>query len=338
MKKLENTKKNNIFKRIFIKFCRLIGFEIIDQSDLSSPTLSKNLSETLTIQGKKSITIPLGQVDITRKIISLKIILRTCTSELIMDQNKKRILELEKNEYTFRTLRSLIKSTNIASERFKNINFEIIVTDTNSHKDDLKKLNEILSKCKIKNKLILVDLNYYKSRIKGDYSKAKFSNMANFYNSLLIAKNEDADMIYFVEDDYLHTKNSITEMILSYEKFSSIFLKDLILLPSDYPYLYSKDENTKIYLGEKYHWRLVSESLVTFMTSKSLINKHFDQLEKMGLEWVDPWERPLHELYKLYPCLSPIPSLAIHCANINSIFGISPFINIKKLWDENENF
>ena len=46
--------------------------------------------------------------------------------------------------------------------------------------------------------------------------------MANFYNSLLIAKNEDADLIYFVEDDYLHTLNSLTEMIFSYEKFNSI--------------------------------------------------------------------------------------------------------------------
>ena len=63
----------------------------------------------------------------------------------------------------------------------------------------------------------------FKDKIKGHYSKAKFSNMANFYNSLLIAKNEDADLIYFVEDDYLHTPNAITEMIFSYEKFSSFF-------------------------------------------------------------------------------------------------------------------
>ena len=48
----------------------------------------------------------------------------------------------------------------------------------------------------------------------------------------------------------------------------------LFLCPADYPYLYTKDDNTKIYLGEKYHWRLVSESLVTFMTSKYLIEKN----------------------------------------------------------------
>ena len=73
------------------------------------------------------------------------------------------------------------------------------------------------------------------------------------------------------------------------------------------------------------------------MTSKRLIEDNFKNLEKMGMEWVDPWERPLHEIYNSYPCLSPIPSLAVHCANINSIFGVSPFINLKKLWDDNES-
>ncbi len=337
MKKIKNKKKNNLFKKIFIKICRILGFEIIDQSNLSSPTLGKDLNEMLSIQGEKSITIPLGKIDIKKKVQSLKIIVRTCTSELIMDQNKRRIFDCEKNEYTFRTLRSIVKASNKAKEKFENINFELVVTDTNSPENDLKIFKEILKGSVIKNEILSINLSEFKHKIKDGYSKAKFSNMANFYNSLLIAKNEEADIIYFVEDDYLHSINSIVEMILSYEKFYSIFLQDLVLLPSDYPYLYSKTENTKIYLGEKYHWRLISESLVTFMTSSRLIKKNFEELKKMGIEWEDPWEKPLHEIYKTHPCLSPMPSLAVHCANINSIFGVSPFVNIKKLWDENEN-
>ena len=336
MKKIENSKKTNLFKKIFIKICRIIGFEIIDQSNFSSPSLGKNLNETLSIQGKKSITIPLGQVNIKKKVQSLKIIVRTCTSELIMDQNKRRIFDCEKNEYTFRTLRSLIKATTEAKEKFKNINFELIVTDTNSPESDLKKIEEILKSSTIKNKVISIDLNEFKDKIKDSYSKAKFSNMANFYNSLLLAKKEEADLIYFVEDDYLHSLNSIVEMIFSYEKFNSLFSQDIILLPSDYPYLYTKDEGTKVYLGEKNHWRLVSESLVTFMTSKTLITKYFLDLEKMGKVWEDPWEKPLHNIYKFHPCLSPIPSLAVHCANINSVFGVSPLVDIKKIWEDNK--
>ena len=78
--------------------------------------------------------------------------------------------------------------------------------------------------------------------------------------------------------------------------------EELIIVPADYPYLYSKGEDTEIYLGEKYHWRLVSESLVTFMTSKNIVNENYANLEKMGIQWIDPWEKPLHEIYKKNPC------------------------------------
>ena len=145
MKKIENSRKANFLKKIFIKLCRLFGFEIIDQSNFYSPTLDKYLNDTLSVQGKKSITIPLGQINIKNKINRLKIILRTCTSELIMDQNKRRIFDKEKNEYTFRTLKSLIKSINKASLVFKNIKFDLIVTDTNSPKEDIDKIQEILN-------------------------------------------------------------------------------------------------------------------------------------------------------------------------------------------------
>ena len=336
MKKIENSRKANFLKKIFIKLCRLFGFEIIDQSNFNSPTLDKYLNETLSVQGKKSITIPLGRINIKNKIKRLKIILRTCTSELIMDQNKRRIFDKEKNEYTFRTLKSLIKSINKASLIFKNIKFDLLVTDTNSPKEDINKIQEMLNKSNIENKFKSIDLDSFKDKIKSGYSKAKFSNMANFYTSLTIANEESADIIYFVEDDYLHSEDAITEMIFAYEKFSTIFSKNLILLPSDYPYLYTKDEATKIYLGEKYHWRLVSESLVTFMTSKSVIDENYNNLKKMGIEWTDPWEKPLHNIYKSNPCLSPVPSLAVHCANINSVFGISPFVDLKELWEKNK--
>ena len=336
MKKIENIQKTSFLKKLFIKLCRIFGYEIIDQANFRSPTLNKSLNETLSVPGHKSITIPLGLINITRKVKIFKIILRTCTSELIMDQNKRRLFDCEKNEYTFRTLKSLIRATSLAKNIFKNIKFEFIVTDTNSTKNDVVKIKELLDQADIDTKFLSIDIKDFENKIKPGYSKAKFSNMANFYNSLLMAKNEDSDVIYFVEDDYIHSSNSIIEMIFSYEKFSTVFNTDPVLLPSDYPYLYTKDEPTKIYLGEKHHWRLVSESLVTFMTSGKLIKENFINLETMGIEWIDPWEKPLHEIYKKNPCLSPLPSLAFHCANINSVFGVSPNIDLKKLWDENK--
>ena len=338
MKEHNSTVKTSFLKKIFIKICRILGYEIIDQSKYEVPTLGKNLNDTLSIPGKESITVPLGQIQITRKVKSLKIIFRSCTDELIMDQNKKRLFEKNKNEYTFRSLNSLLRSITVAKKIFDRIDFEIIVTDTNSKKTDLDRMKKILLKYEIKNQLIEIVLEDFKDKIIGNYSSAKFANMANLYTSLILAKNESKDLIYFVEDDYIHTKNAILEMLFVYEKFSSILKNEIFLVPADYPYLYTKSTNTKIFFGHQKHWRLIDESLVTFMTSKEVVLNNLEKLLTMAKKWGDPWEKPLHEIYRKIPCFSPMPSLSMHCANINSIYGLPPSLDWKKIWEENENY
>ena len=73
MKKINYANKTNFFKRLFIKVCRILGFEIIDQAQFRSPTLEKDLDEMLSIPGKKSITLPLGEIKIKRKLIHSKL-------------------------------------------------------------------------------------------------------------------------------------------------------------------------------------------------------------------------------------------------------------------------
>ena len=338
MKEHNSTVKTSFLKKIFIKICRILGYEIIDQSKYEVPTLGKNLNDTLSIPGKESITVPLGQIQITRKVKSLKIIFRSCTDELIMDQNKKRLFEKNKNEYTFRSLNSLLRSITVAKKIFDQIDFEIIVTDTNSKKTDLDRIKKILLKYEIKNQLIEIVLEDFKDKIIGNYSSAKFANMANLYTSLILAKNESKDLIYFVEDDYIHTKSAILEMLFVYEKFSTILKNEIFLVPADYPYLYTKSTNTKIFFGHQKHWRLIDESLVTFMTSKEVVLNNLEKLLTMAKKWDDPWEKPLHEVYRKVPCFSPIPSLSMHCANINSMYGLPPNFDWKKIWEENENY
>ena len=80
-----------------------------------------------------------------------------------MDQNKKRIFDKEKNEYTFRTLKSLIKSIYAASNQFKNIKFELIITDSNSPKEDIDKIQKILSHSNIRNKFISINSDDFKN-------------------------------------------------------------------------------------------------------------------------------------------------------------------------------
>ena len=103
MKEIRSNKKN-LFSKIFIKLCRIFGFEIIDQSNFSIPTSGKSLNDSISISGKRSVTLPLGKVEITRSVKSLDVILRTCMSVNMLTQSKKRLFEKNKEEYTMLSL------------------------------------------------------------------------------------------------------------------------------------------------------------------------------------------------------------------------------------------
>ena len=342
MKKIENVKKTNFIKKLFIKLCRIVGFEIIDQSNLYIPTSERFVNQNISILGKNNISIPLGETKIVRPIKSLDIIIKTCTTVNLVTQNKKRIFEKNKSEYTFRTINSIINSLKFNKEELKKIKIKIFIIDYNSKKDDLVKINSKLIEANYEFKIINLKLDNFNQIKTINKNNSIIENnmkatMSSIHQSFDIAKSECDDLIYFVEDDYIHKKESIFEMLSSYEKISSEINKEIFICPVDYPYLYKKLENSKIFIGNKYHWRSVNVSLLTFLTSKSLINKYWDDLMVMSENEHSPFETPLHKIFEKELCISPIPSLAMHCTNVNSIFGLSPNINWSKVWDENES-
>ena len=337
------SKKNNPFKKTFIKICRFFGVELIDQSNFSIPTSNKSMNETLSTPGKNSITLPMGKIDITRPVKSLNIILRTCMSVNMLTQSKKRIFEKDKEEYTRRTLISLMKSVNYAKDIFKDVKFKIHIIDHNSSKKQINDIKIILEKSNLNFEILNLKFEEFSNLIKNTNEEKKEvtnnqkSNMSNIHQSLILSKEKSEDLTYFVEDDYIHEKNSMAEMLFAYEKIASLTKKELIICPTDYPYLYNQSENTKIFLGDKKHWRQIDQTLCTFLTSKEIIEKYWDEITSMCKFEHYPFEKPLHNIYRKELCISPIPSLAIHFTNINSIYGLSPNINWKRLWDENSN-
>ena len=344
MKKQNSQIRTNFFKKIFIKICRIFGYEIIDQSNFYVPTQEKKLDENLNIQGKKSITLPLGETRISRKVSALTVIFRSCTGINMLTQNKKRLFNENKSEYTFRSLNSIIKSLNQAKAALPKIEFDIIVIDHNSEKNDIEQMKKQLDKSNLKNSIILLNVNEFVNNIKSINAKNEkvtenqISNMSNIHKSLLVAKDQCNDLVYFVEDDYLHQLDSIYEMIFTYERISSQMNRELFICPTDYPYLYTKVDTTNIFLGSNKHWRKVEETLCTFLTSKIILQKYWKKFISMCQFEHYPFEQPLHDIYKSEYCLSPIPSLALHCTNINSVFGLSPNMNWKKIWEENKNY
>tara|TARA_B100001121_G_scaffold294975_1_gene299001 strand:+ start:774 stop:1754 length:981 start_codon:yes stop_codon:yes gene_type:complete len=322
-------------KKLFIKLAKALGYEIIDQNNFVSPTLEKKLNEDLSYFNESSIVLPLGEVKITRKIKSLLIIFRTNTSVDIWDQNKKRLFEFPKIEYATRSLNSLIKSIKYLKKKFPKIDLKLIILDDNSDKKNLELIKKV-SKFEKNSEIISLDHNKYKSSIKEQKSHETFSNLSSLLNSFEIGKEQGEDLVFFVEDDYLHFETMLEEMLSSFQRISSQLNKDIFMCPSDYPYLYMNNEKTNILIGNRRHWRTIDKTLCTFLTSKKLIDQYWINFIKTCEDRHDPFEKHLNEIYKKEICLSPLKSLSLHLTNINSSYGLAPFIDYKNLWEENK--
>jgi len=325
MKKVQN-KKTSVLKKFFIKFSRFLGYELLDQNTFESPTLNKKLGESLSIAGKKSISLPLGEIEITRKVKSLTVFFRSCSKIKLWNQNKERIFKQPKSEYLLRSLNSILKSINYSKNKIPDLNISFHVIDDQSDGDVITKIKNLFEKHNQNYKLTNLDISEYKN-------VCQDTNFASIYKSYNIAKNIDSDLVYFVEDDYVHDEISIHEMLLSFERLSTQLKEDVILFPTDYPYLYAQNTPTYILLGNKRHWRKIDQSLGTLLLSKKLFMKYWENFNEFATVKSDPGEKPLHRVYEKENCFSPIPSLAIHCTNINSIYGLSPNVDWETVWE-----
>jgi len=324
-----------ILKKILIKLCRISGYEIIDQNQFSFPSLKNKKFNNLSTINDKSIVFPLGEVKISKKIQSLGIIIRTNSNIHISDQNKKRIFNKDKIEYIKKSLKSLVNSINYFEEKIGKVKINITIIDQSNNEYILQEFSKIFLNLSFKPKIIKFDKNELKDEIKVDNQKDIFGNLSSLLKCFKIAKESNDDLIFFLEDDYIHKKSLIEEMILTYERVSSQINKEVILVPSDYPFLYMDERETKVIAGSHRHWQTLDKVLCSFMTSKEILETYWNNFLLTCQNDNEPIEKYLNQICEKEVCLSPIPSLSIHIANANSIFGVSPYIDIKKEWENN---
>ena len=81
--------------------------------------------------------------------------------------------------------------------------------------------------------------------------------------------------------------------------------------------------------------KIINLYRLIYQSEFKMIKKYLDDLKLMGSKRHHPMELNLHKIYEKEYCLSPIPSLAMHATNINSIYGLPPNFDWKKIWEEN---
>ncbi len=289
-------KKLSSFKRFILK---LLNVYALDRETLNlvNPNYKNSGSNTFKIN-KESIILSNGYLKLDRKIKSLDIFYRYAPNNLMWnstDRWKRIVPNINKRDLILTSLNSLKKSI-IKFSTHNQIKIKInLISDSSD-----KKFNENILKLLDDN---IIKINFIETKIEG--------NRGSYLECCDQAENSE-DLIFFVEDDYIFEENCIEEMIITYSRLSTIFNNDVFLCPSDYPFYYDSSYKTSIYIGNKFKWRIVEETLLTFMMSRNLYDRHKKNIRLVGEKENDPFEKPLHEIYKNSPCFSPVNSLSYH--------------------------
>ena len=293
---LRKYKKLSSFKRFVLK---LLNVYALDRETLNlvNPNYKNSGNNTFKIN-KESIILSNGYLKLNRKINSLDIFYRFAPNNVMWNSTNrwKRIVpNINKKDLILTSLNSLKKSI----IKFISQN-QIKVTINLISDSSEKKFNDSIFKLLDDN---LIRINFIETKIEG--------NRGSYLECCDQAENSE-DLIFFIEDDYIFDENCIEEMIITYSRLSTIFNNDVFLCPSDYPFYYDSSYKTSLYIGNKYKWRTVEETLLTFMMSKDLYERYKKNIRLVGEKENVPFEKPLHEIYKNNPCFSPVNSLSYH--------------------------
>lgn len=118
----------------------------------------------------------------------------------------------------------------------------------------------------------------------------------------------DDDIVYFVEDDYLHFYQVFDTVFKFVEKAPF----ELFVHPTDYPDQYTRQDlviSALVLYGPLCHFRQVSSSTFTLMGKASTFRKYYSHLISSCVGADDGF---LSKIFTETPCFSPIPGLATH--------------------------
>ena len=257
--------------------------------------------------------------------MKLEIILRIHDGQNIHG-DKPRYIDIPKKDLILGCLTSLINSANVVT----NAEISFVVLNDHCTYDCISKVHKIFSHSK--HPYQLIDLE-----VKGFHH----SGLKQFE----YCKNSTADLVYSVEDDYLHSPSALFEMLSEYDYVSSKYNlpQPLCIFPWDQPEDYEPRHNTPelIMRGQYRHWKTGWGTTYTMMTSPKVFHNHWNLFEKLATEYKE-WDGTgnkndtIHEgntisyiWSKHIIRINPIPSLVLH---MQSSLQEDSYIDWKYWW------
>lgn len=252
---------------------------------------------------------------------SIDIILRTHSFIDIHPNPTPRYCGADKTTLIEKCVKSLVQTANNYDGKIKFIWF-----DDHSSQDMIDRVFAVFSKSKH-------EVEFHPLEQRGWNA----SGLAQFD----AGRGSSADLVYFVEDDYLHYPTAIEEMVNAYRLFKRNLGTEVAIHPYDDPdnYLPLFIDECRVVLGKNRHWRTNKYSTFTFMCNPEIVRKFWSRFYTVATEYMTEWGEKneiqegttINHIWRWEVKLfTPIPSVALHMGYERQL---DPFIDWKALWD-----
>ena len=300
--------------RLVRRLCNKIGYDFV------------RLQNIRLYEGSESGLEQSGGFDafektLPRPIEAFDIYFRSCARVEIHGQDRARINRAPKSEVLKRSLTSLVKSINYAVNLGLTVPLTLQVIDDHSSEEVIEAVKLIIGQCQCPVRI---------------HSLEQMDLSFSLRRSYELARSEAKDVIYFIEDDYLHDRLSILATVESYGRLASTVNSDVILFPADYPALYRRIYPTQIILGSDRHWRRIGAMTGTQVIPQSLLRANWDTYVKFATYGTDPAiteDNTINRILDRVPGFSPLPALAVHFQQLDTM---SPYVDWERWWEDAE--
>ena len=255
---------------------------------------------------------------------SVEIFLRTCDRTNVHIDWRVRYCNLSKPEIVIGCTQSLVNSI----KQVKDCIVKLTVLDDHSSEETKLKIKEIIQP------------------VSGSFIElAETGYNHSAHQQWLLCKNSKADLVYSVEDDYLHVPTAIQEMLDSYQLFSDRLKRtDIVLYPFDEPGEYNPPNRTDFIVhGSNRHWRTGVFTTNVLFTVPAIFKANWELFEVLALKYNGDYLNPRTEHYEESNTIwkiwqnnqairfNPVPSLALH---LQFEQQQDPFIDWKQWWND----
>ena len=306
--------------RVLDRFLKKRGYKIKKHHEFNLSPL-KNF-EGLIDQKKVYDTFDSNKKDTKSRLESLTVCLRTCINDKRTNGRQSALTGVNQDEHLLKCINSLIVS--IKQAFISNKNIKLIIFDDRSRDDVLIKIENLCKKLTCDWRIITTD---------------KPGQGESLYQNFVYAKSSDG-LFYFCEDDYLHSKTAVLEMIEFYSRIYNQTKTHLLLHPQEHENIFRQfNYPSYILYTDKRRWRTIAHATHVFFTHAEVVKEYWKYFENtkyvrtkknrhLGSE-----KETTDNLFKYIPGFSPIPAIAAH---LQTEHCLPPFFNWRELWHEQD--